>query len=256
MFVRACAPGNLIAIPNANPGPRRRREAHLVHGRSPRPPIDMQPKNIECLGAVADTTPGSGRPVTRGASEACWPNAGSGRGSGGVHPDQRPGCRRRYVDCLECNGHVWPGATECVLGGQPWSSVLPASRSPQALNALASLAHEWASWLRHGGHLNWAGPPSRACSWALCEYGTSSSPRRVASKSGGLRHGGCLSGVISCVPAVDTPASSCLCRRFAVFCDQLGDYLEGILQVVLDYMEKAFQPAPGALILAAIEAGF
>ncbi|KAK2080281.1 hypothetical protein QBZ16_000134 [Prototheca wickerhamii] len=32
--------------------------------------------------------------------------------------------------------------------------------------------------------------------------------------------------------------------RFAVFCDQLGDYLEGILQVVLDYMEKAFQPAP------------
>ena len=47
-----------------------------------------------------------------------------------------------------------------------------------------------------------------------------------------------------------------LYRRFAVFCDQLGDYLEGILQVVLDYMEKAFQPAPGASILAAIEAGF
>lgn len=114
VFVHACAPGNLIAIPNANPGPRRRREAHLVHGRSSRPPIGIQSKYIECLGAVADTTPGSGRPVTRGASEACWPNAGSGRGSGGVHPDQRPGCRRRYVECLECNGHVWPGATVCV----------------------------------------------------------------------------------------------------------------------------------------------
>ena len=102
----AYAPANLIAIPKANPGPRRRREAHLVRGHGPRPPIGIQPKHTEWLGAVADTTPGSGRPVTRGASEACWPNAGSGRGSGGVHPDQCPGCRRGYVDCSECNDHV------------------------------------------------------------------------------------------------------------------------------------------------------
>lgn len=33
--------------------------------------------------------------------------------------------------------------------------------------------------------------------------------------------------------------------RFAVFCDQLGDYLEEVLQRVLDYIEKTFQAAPG-----------
>ncbi|KFM29291.1 hypothetical protein F751_1667 [Auxenochlorella protothecoides] len=32
--------------------------------------------------------------------------------------------------------------------------------------------------------------------------------------------------------------------RFAVFCDQLGDYLEEVLQRVLDYIEKTFQAAP------------
>lgn len=33
-----------------------------------------------------------------------------------------------------------------------------------------------------------------------------------------------------------------------MFCDQLGDYLEGLLQEVLDYLEKAFQAPPGEFV--------